>query len=157
MSLKSALLICSCNRNAYDGLNEPQICEVLDAIGKVSCSAAGSLSRKHSEVTTQDTLYCELCDNEQYQDDPVVGHEYPDLEDLWNIFNFVLPKLTRTPGPRIAAMVALRRVLMHSASSNEMHLSSSSCGEFCLHSLRSSNRELRVATGYVVSLHTALP
>ncbi|KAJ5806956.1 hypothetical protein N7474_010548 [Penicillium riverlandense] len=137
-------------QSVYDGLNEPQRCEVLDVIGKISCSAAGNLSRKHSEVTTQDTLYCELCDNEQYQDDQVLGHEYPDLEDLWNIFNFVLPKLTRTPGPRIAAMIALRRVLMHSANSNEMHLSSSSCGEFCLHSLRSSNRELRVATGHSV-------
>jgi serine/threonine-protein kinase ATR len=30
-----------------------------------------------------------------------------------------------------------------------MHLSSSASGEFCLQSIRSSIRELRVATGYI--------
>lgn len=47
-------------------------------------------------------------------------------------------------------MVALKRALVHSPSSHQMQLSSSTPGEFCIHSLRSSIRELRLATGYVV-------
>jgi serine/threonine-protein kinase ATR len=81
--------------------------------------------------------------------DTIPEKEIAGYEDLWKILNFVLPRLSRTPGPRIAAMVALRRILMHSPNLTHMHLSSSASGEFCLHSLRSSIRELRVATGYV--------
>lgn len=109
----------------------------------------GTLVRKPSGLITSDSLFCERCDSDQHELGSILEGDIAGYEDLWTILNFVLPRLSRTPGPRIAAMVALRRILMHSPNLNHMHLSSSTPGEFCLHSLRSSIRELRVATGYV--------
>lgn len=108
----------------------------------------GVLAQKPSQVAERETLFCKECDLEQQKKGETHESDKGAFGELWAIFNFILPKLTRTPGPRIAAMVTLRRILMHSPNLDQMHLSSSTSGEFCLHSLRSSIRELRVATGY---------
>ncbi|KAJ5708031.1 hypothetical protein N7488_007832 [Penicillium malachiteum] len=131
---------------SYDGLTEAQRSDLLDIMGKISCAITGSLEQRLSDVVGRDTTPCQTCDLEQGSQE--TGHEKDTekFQELWAMFNFILPKLTRTPGPRIAAMVALRRILMHSPCMEELHLSSSASGEFCLHSLRSSIRELRIAT-----------
>lgn len=143
------MLICLCKRTSYDELSEFKKTELLDNLGKICCATAGKLLRKPSDVIKRDTLFCQTCDTDQYQNDRAGNEEHPGFEEIWSLFNFILPKLTRPPGPRISAMVALRRILMHAPNSNQMHISNSASGEFCLHSLRSSIRELRVATGCV--------
>lgn len=137
------------HRNLYEGASEPQRTQFLQVLGKLSCAVVGTLERKSSDLITSDTLFCPRCDSDQHEMDNIPEKEIAGYEELWTILNFVLPRLSRTPGPRIAAMVTLRRILMHSPNLTHMHLSSSASGEFCLHSLRSSIRELRVATGYV--------
>lgn len=137
------------HRNKYEGASEPERAQFLQTLGKLSCAVAGTLVRKPSGLITRDAFFCQRCDSDQHEMDHPSEKEMTDYEDLWNILNFILPRLSRTPSPRIAAMVALRRILMHSPNLNHMHLSSSSSGEFCLHSIRSSIRELRVATGYI--------
>ena len=140
-------------RISYEELSEPQKTEILDILGKMSCAATGKLLKKSSEVIVRDTLFCETCDVEQIEHYRSANGEYPDFEEICSLFNFILPQLTRTPGPRISAMVALRRILMHAPNSSQMHISNSASGEFCLHSLRSSIRELRIATGCVTESH----
>ncbi|KGO59126.1 PIK-related kinase, FATC [Penicillium expansum] len=137
-------------QTSYDELSEFKKTELLDNLGKICCATAGKLLRKPSDVIKRDTLFCQTCDTDQYQNDRAGNEEHPGFEEIWSLFNFILPKLTRPPGPRISAMVALRRILMHAPNSNQMHISNSASGEFCLHSLRSSIRELRVATGHSV-------
>lgn len=136
----------SLHRSSYERLSEPHKSEVLEIVGKVSCGLTGTLVQKPSEVISREMFFCQACDGGQNQTAECDGQS-AEFVDLWEIFNFILPKLTRAPGPRIAAMIALRRILMHSANLNQMHLSTSTSGEFCLHSLRSSIRELRIATG----------
>ncbi|KAJ5090417.1 hypothetical protein N7532_009101 [Penicillium argentinense] len=133
---------------SYERLPETKRCVALEIIGKLPCAMTGNLLRKPSEVISREMLFCQSCDDEQIRKNEY--EERSEFADLWAIFNFILSKLTRTPGPRIAAMVALRRALMHSTSLNQMHLSTSTSGEFCLNSLRSSIRELRIATGHSV-------
>lgn len=139
-------MILTRSRSSFEDLLEPRKSEALGIIGRIPCAIAASLVQKSSEVIAQDTLFCQACDGEQHQFESIPENK-SQIEQLWAIFNFILPRLTRTPGPRIAAMVALRRLLVHSPSSDQLHLSASPSGEFCLHSLRSSIRELRVATG----------
>lgn len=141
-------MVLTSNRNSFESLPEPHKSEILKLMGKFSCAVTKNLVQKPSEIGTRETVFCHACDGEHLQPELLPERETLQFEELWSIFNFILPKLTRTPGPRIAAMVALKRILMHSPGSNQMHLSSSTAGEFCLHSLRSSVRELRVATGY---------
>ncbi|CEJ55236.1 Putative UVSB PI-3 kinase [Penicillium brasilianum] len=142
--------LCAAVQNLYEGASDPQRTQFLQVLGKLSCAVVGTLERKSSDLITSDTLFCTRCDSDQREIDTIPEKEIAGYEDLWKILNFVLPRLSRTPGPRIAAMVALRRILMHSPNLTHMHLSSSASGEFCLHSLRSSIRELRVATGHSV-------
>lgn len=118
-------------------------------LGKICCAMAEKLLSQPSEIMKRDMLFCQICDMEQAQDDCMANEECPEFEEMWSLFNFILPKLTRTPGPRISAMIALKKLLIHAPNSNQMQISTSVSGEFCLHSLRSSIRELRVATGCV--------
>lgn len=136
-------------RRSYERLSNSQKTEVLDLLGKMCCATAEKLIKKPSEVVKRDVYVCQTCDTEQYQRARMANVEHPEFEDMWSLFNFILPRLTRAPGPRISAMVALRKLLIHAPNSNQMHVSASASGEFCLHSLRSSIRELRVATGCV--------
>lgn len=143
------MLIYPCKRLSYEELSESKKTELLDILGKICCATAEKLLKKPSDVIKRETLFCQTCDTDQYQNDRAGNEEHPGFEEIWSLFNFILPRLTRTPGPRISAMVALRRILMHAPNSSQMHISNSASGEFCLHSLRSSIRELRVATGCV--------
>ncbi|KAJ5763195.1 hypothetical protein N7533_001876 [Penicillium manginii] len=137
--------------SSYAQLSEPQKSEILETVGKLSCALTGNLVQRHSEIISRELLFCEACDGgQQKQEAEYGGQSEEEFGHLWEIVNFILPKLTRTPGPRIAAMIALRRILMHSTNLNQMQLSTSTSGEFCLHSLRSSIRELRIATGHAV-------
>ncbi|KAJ5225141.1 hypothetical protein N7468_006366 [Penicillium chermesinum] len=143
----------------YETLSESQKSDVLEVIGKVPCAMAGMLVQKPSQVAGRKTLFCKECDFGQHANGEKSKSDIRAFEELWAIFDFILPKLTRTPGPRIGAMITLRRILMHSPSVDQMHLSASTPGEFCLHSLRSSIRELRVATGHsvVAFVRSSLP
>ena len=144
------------SRNSYDELSDPQRSDVLVIIGQLSCAITGHLEQKLSEVVGRETVFCQTCDFEEAKPGAGTEKDKAEFEELWTMFNSILPKLTRTPGPRIAAMVALRRILMHSPCLDQMQLSSSASGEFCLHAFRSSIRELRVATRFVWRLHTQI-
>jgi serine/threonine-protein kinase ATR len=50
--------------------------------------------------------------------------------------------------PRVLGMLALRAFVMHFKDSEFLNLETSNLGQWCLRSLRSSIRELRVAAGY---------
>lgn len=149
------MLIETYHRRSFDKLSELRKPEVLEVIGKLPCVVTGNMVQRPSEVIARDTFFCLVCDGEQSQHSMNVEGEPPAIEKIWTMFNFILARLTRTPGPRVAAMIALRRILMHSSHSKQMHLSTSPSGEFCLHSLRSSIRELRIATGYVCDYNIA--
>ncbi|KAJ5180764.1 hypothetical protein N7492_003974 [Penicillium capsulatum] len=136
-------------QSSYQGLTDSQKPEILEIMGKIPCALTGKLMLKPSGVIARDTSFCQTCDGDQEQH-AMLEKDSDEFEILWEITNFILPKLTRTPGPRIVAMASLRRTLMHSSNLNQMHLSSTAPGEFCLHSLRSSIRELRVATSHTV-------
>lgn len=110
---------------------------------------AGNHFTRPVGAITQDIPLCQACDSEDFKDDSVPQWRCSDFDELWHIFAYILPNLTRAPGLRITTMIAMRRALVHAPNSSQMQLVSSVFGEFCLHSLRSSMRELRVITGYI--------
>lgn len=115
----------------------------------MACSMAGNHFTRPVGAITQDIPLCQACDSEDFKDDSVPQWRCSDFDELWHIFAYILPNLTRAPGLRITTMIAMRRALVHAPNSSQMQLVSSVFGEFCLHSLRSSMRELRVITGYI--------
>lgn len=59
-----------------------------------------------------------------------------------------LPALAESRRPRVAAMLALRRMVLHCQDRPDLlDLETSSLGQWCLQSLNSSVRELRIAAG----------
>jgi serine/threonine-protein kinase ATR len=59
-----------------------------------------------------------------------------------------LPALLTSSKPRVWAMMATGRLVRHSRSGAHLDLSTSPYGKWCLHSHKSSVRELRIAAGY---------
>lgn len=60
-----------------------------------------------------------------------------------------LTQKAKSRRPRIAALLATRRLLTHLPNTDELDLSKSGLGQWCLKYLRSSSRDLRIAAGYV--------
>ncbi|KAI3397802.1 hypothetical protein diail_10335 [Diaporthe ilicicola] len=54
--------------------------------------------------------------------------------------------------PRVVAMIALRRIIVHSKSPDMLDLETSAIGQWCLSTLQSSLRELRIAAGRAITL-----
>ena len=74
----------------------------------------------------------------------------PDPDKLFMTVEKLLELITqkvKLRRPRIAAMLAVRRLLCHSTGIDQLDLSRSVLGQWCLQSLRSSLRDLRVAAG----------
>lgn len=138
-----------CKRQSFPGLPEQEKCEVLNALGSAACAMAGNSLSRPVGVISKNIPLCQACDSEDFKDGSVPQWRCSDFDELWGILAYVLSKLTRAPGLRITAIIALRRALVHAPNSSQMQLVSSIFGEFCLHSLRSSIRELRIITGYV--------
>lgn len=60
-----------------------------------------------------------------------------------------LPKIQNFRRPRVAAMLALKRLLSHTTKEEHLDLKTSAFGQWCLQALHSSIRELRIAAGSV--------
>lgn len=60
-----------------------------------------------------------------------------------------LSKIQKFRRPRVAAMLALKRLLSHTAKEEHLDLTTSAFGQWCLQALHSSIRELRIAAGSV--------
>ena len=58
-----------------------------------------------------------------------------------------LPKTKKFRRPRVAAMLALKRLLSHTAKEEHLDLTKSAFSQWCLQALHSSIRELRIAAG----------
>ncbi|KAE8374326.1 protein kinase [Aspergillus bertholletiae] len=129
--------------DAFARLDEQRKCDLLSTLGKIPCAMAGEVEQL-SGIASNDALICHVCDSENGVRS---SKECPNIEELCKILAYIIPRLTRTTSLRIAAMVTLRRTLLHTSDSTYSQLASSVFGEFCLHSLRSSVRELRIITG----------
>lgn len=129
-------------------LPEQKKSDLLHMLGKIACAMAGSLSSP-SKAAPKSSLSCCVCESERKAHGPEPALKCHDVQELCEIFAFVLPRLTRASSLRITAMNALRRLLIHvPPESSYLQLKSSVFGDLCLHSLRSSIRELRIVTGY---------
>lgn len=75
--------------------------------------------------------------------------EHSDMNGLvTTVENLIeLTQKAKSRRPRIAALLATRRLLTHSANLDRLDLSKSGLGQWCLKYLRSSLRDLRIAAG----------
>lgn len=148
-------------RDAFTNIDEPSQCLAVDLLSQLCCAQDES----HSLDSLAD---CSLCNgNDQRQGDgpPLAHASHPDEEIIWDIFQRVtrLETFMESKRPRIATMIALRRLVLHCHTAEYLDLETSALAQWCIQSLNSSLRELRIAAGrtlvaFVLPAHSsALP
>ena len=103
-----------------------------------------------ADDTDPQTSDCSPCDarlilhaNQPLLHEPVSKHIFAIFAEL-----FQLLQMPKRKGPRLAAMIALKHLLLHAPSGEHHDLTNSIYGQWCLQTLRASARELRIAAGY---------
>lgn len=105
--------------------------------------------------TSQDVA-CQVCDIEEIHSGTVDIPVAPESDELLKTLLILIPSINRQSKARVISMAALRRIITHSASADNLKLGQTPAGEWCLQSLKSSSRDLRLAAtrtlqAYVVS------
>ncbi|PYH81420.1 protein kinase [Aspergillus uvarum CBS 121591] len=134
----------------FGEISEEKKCEVLHTLGLLPCAMARSLARIDG-ATSNDALHCRFCDDESRKARFDSNDQCLRADLLGDVFASILPTLSRTAPLRIAAISALRRVIMHAPNSEYTRLATSVFGDFYLHSMRSSIRELRIMAGFSIT------
>ncbi len=119
-------------------------------MGLVACtSAQNPVTLSSIEQSGSQGVNCHLCDGESIGLVAAATLDSPELEEAFSaITNIIkLPRTQKERRPRVAAMMALRRLLTHTGNAEHLNLATSSYGQWCLQALRSSVRELRIAAG----------
>lgn len=116
---------------------------MFELLGQIACGEHLDLSQPDGGMSA-DNSYCGYCDVDS---NAVPVESLPDggPDELLNLFIALLPVAQRSAKARIAAMLSLRRLLAHTSSLEHLDISHCTVGEWCLQSLRSSSRELRIA------------
>ena len=121
-------------------------------IGQLACVLGESFAISKWEIyITQPRINCFICDPlAKY---PMINPDLRDseMEQLFSLMGSLLRVdcIQSATKPRIAAMLALKRLLLHTGNLNHLDLSSSPFGKWCMMALRSSLRDLRIAAGLV--------
>ena len=116
----------------FKRLSEPQQCKALSLMGQMACQLAAQTSSSST---------CPACDEGILMERNTCSV----TPELIKTIVAIGPSIARDSRARITAMTTLQRLLFHCASLDELRLGSSSAGEWCMHALRSSTRDLRAA------------
>lgn len=103
------------------------------------------------------TLKCAFCNRRDLLEPSASGADSMAKSTILALFKVLvdMPSFNGLHRPRVTAMTALRRLATHSKDPAFLDLESSSVGLWCMKSLSSSNRELRIAARYGAFLHRA--
>ncbi len=113
-------------------LSAQQQCRALFLLGSTACQLCAGLSTLTA---------CPTCDDM----DLARRQTTPAALELLSTILALVPSIPRDSKARVVAMIVLRQLLLHSSSPDDVRLGPSAAGEWCLQSLKSSSRDLRLA------------
>lgn len=123
----------------------------------IACASVGTLIEADNRGGSRDKdslprVKCSSCDDDSKCNVPSTTGEHPELlEAIQTVSNLIkLPRTQNYRRPRVAAMLAIKRLLSHTANADHLDLANSPFGQWCLQALHSSIRELRIAAGSVM-------
>lgn len=130
----------------------------MKQLGYVPCASAGTLTLSYDREGNACDRKCSIC--ESWAPRNAVAANYDDTLAAEAIATFVklidMPDFEESRRPRVQAMATLRHFAMHFKDSEFLDLETSKLGQWCVKSLRSSMRELRIAAGYELALYRSL-
>ncbi|EXJ80858.1 hypothetical protein A1O3_07144 [Capronia epimyces CBS 606.96] len=116
-------------------LPEDEQCAALELLGTTACQLAMQSPEGH----------CQICDPEVESATTSNISAAATKDELLKTLVVLVQNISRQSRARIAAMVALRRILMHTDLASDLKLGQTPAGDWCLQSLKSSSRDLRIA------------
>ncbi|KAL8694218.1 MAG: hypothetical protein Q9218_001105 [Villophora microphyllina] len=125
-------------------------CLLLSLLGLMACAQAKTVqypTRVRRQRATK--LHCSKCDGRWSLDSQANSSSENGNDRLAALIADLtkLPQMHKSGKPRVAAMLASRRVLGHCSEKHHLDLTTSVIGQCCLQALRSSSRDLRIAAG----------
>lgn len=126
-------------------------CSIIELLARIPCAADDSLNLGS---IGQPSLQCSFCSKFDK------AGLWPPCTDPAAVIVAVaiftkllyLPAFRESRRPRVVAMIALRRIIAHSKTPDILDLEKSAIGQWCLSTLQSSLRELRIAAGRAITL-----
>jgi serine/threonine-protein kinase ATR len=131
-------------------LNEEDQCKAIELLGLVPCGASGYLRATCTTYAITNPK-CPLCEDipnpEQVERDESMCQEIS-VEAIQIFGNLIKsPAFGTAKRPRVLAMLMLKKFALHYEDPEFLDLEKSPLGQWCLGSLKSSVRELRIAAG----------
>ncbi|KAL8413730.1 hypothetical protein RB594_005107 [Gaeumannomyces avenae] len=133
----------------YSALEGNDACRVLDMIAHVACAADNTLALVSEPMSESNGLICSFCSGlGRPQRTPQPLDRAAKLMAVTTFTRILkLPAFHNLRKPRVVAMMAMRRLVAHFQEPDLLDLEKSAPGHWCLQSLNSSIRELRIAAG----------
>ncbi|KAH6604197.1 hypothetical protein Trco_007643 [Trichoderma cornu-damae] len=130
---------------------QPNQSQALDLLSRICCVVDNS-TRTPSTGSPSAPITCPICDEGSSGLPAISSHNAKG--EARQIFSKVirLVSFSESRRPRIAAMIALRRLILHCEDAAFLNLETSGPGQWCLQSLNSSIRELRISAGRTLAL-----
>ncbi|KIW57017.1 hypothetical protein PV05_05622 [Exophiala xenobiotica] len=116
----------------FQKLTEDEQCAALELLGAGACRLAC-----HGAP-------CRCCGEDFEPGNPNMDLTTRATGELLTTLVGLVQSISRQSKARIVAMSALRRILMHSDSNEDLKLRETPAGDWCLQSLKSSSRDLRI-------------
>ncbi|KAI9757305.1 MAG: hypothetical protein M4579_003516 [Chaenotheca gracillima] len=134
--------------HCFAQLSTVKQCEFLKCLGDIACAGANTLgSSDISDTIGHDR--CSVCFFDgvfPYERKLWQGEQKEEVVSTIKLL-LDIPVFRSSTSPRMWAMMTIRKVLLHSDDPEYVNLATSPLGQWCLQSLCSSVRELRIAAG----------
>lgn len=130
------------DRNTFAELSNQSICDVLVHLGRISCAGSSTLKAERRDPSV---FRCVNCDDDLTMLSTPCAFSKPGSDEISETMQNIILRLPESFKVQTAAMSALRRLIMHEIHEKNLEISNSLYGQWCLSSMRSSSRELRIA------------
>ncbi|KAI1772713.1 phosphatidyl inositol 3-kinase [Hypoxylon cercidicola] len=134
-----------------------KLCPAIDLLGYACCAADDMLTMHNSKDDKSPLINCRICQGAQPSQVTPTHLGFATMRTVHHIFTVLVqhPKFLESRKPRVTAMTALRRIARHCAycaDSEFLDIEVSATAQWCLKSLQSSVRELRIAAGRTIAM-----
>ncbi|KAI5922289.1 phosphatidyl inositol 3-kinase-like protein [Camillea tinctor] len=136
--------------SCFDQLSETEKCFIIQLIGYVGCAADDTLVMSNCSNDKFPDVDCPGCRNLKGRAEASICIDSAAKKSAMELFTSLLqlPGFSESRRSRVTAMVALRRIARHCCDDLEfLDMEVSPAAQWCLKSLQSSVRELRIAAG----------
>ncbi|KAJ4386405.1 serine/threonine-protein kinase M1 [Gnomoniopsis smithogilvyi] len=135
----------------FPDANDIKRCSFIELLTRLSCACDDTLilTRAGSGV-----IQCSFCSRQESSEPRPICRDTVTQSLVSIVFTklVTLASFRESQRSRVVAMIALRRVILHSEDPELFDLEKSVLGQWCLQSLQSSVRELRIAAGRAIAL-----